>query len=308
MSAPSLVEPQAAPAAAPAAAVTGLRQRYGAHVALDGVSFEVPDGAVFGIVGSNGAGKSTTLAVLATLLRPTAGTASVCGHDCRTQARRVRRVMGYVPDQLGLYDAMDVSEYLGFFAGAYRVKRRERADLIDGLLELVDLTAKRHAQVDTLSRGMKQRLSLARALLHDPRVLLLDEPASGLDPRARDELTELLRGLRDLGKTTVITTHILPELAEVCTDLVVLDAGRLLAGGTPASLAERLDATRRVTVELAGGEERTYHVADDAEREALLRRLVVDDALRVVDFRTDPLDLEELYRSLTEVHRTEEAL
>jgi ABC-2 type transport system ATP-binding protein len=177
----------------------GLTKRYGDLFAVRDLNLEVKRGSIFGLIGPNGAGKSTTFSILASLLAPTAGRVEVAGFDPATHAREVRRRMGYMPDVLGLYDDLKVAEYLEFFAASYGVASRDRPALIDGLLDLVDLSGKRDAMVDTLSRGMKQRLSLARALVHDPEVLILDEPASGLDPRARVELRGLLHELRDMG-------------------------------------------------------------------------------------------------------------
>ena len=195
--------------------VEGLTKRYGDLFAVRDLDLSVPRGAIFGLIGPNGAGKSTTFLVLASLLTPTAGRVRVAGHDPVENPRAVRAILGYMPDVMGVYDNLRVDEYLEFFAGAYRLPRSSWPGLIDGLLELVDLAGKRRAMVDSLSRGMKQRLSLARALVHDPEVLVLDEPASGLDPRARVELRELLVQLRDMGKTVVISSHILAELEEM---------------------------------------------------------------------------------------------
>jgi ABC-2 type transport system ATP-binding protein len=203
-----------------------------------------------------------------------------------------------MPDVLGVYDATTVVEYLEFFAGAYRVPRKQWPGLLDGLLELVDLTGKRRAQVNSLSRGMKQRLSLARALVHDPEVLVLDEPASGLDPRARVDLRTLLLTLRDMGKTVLISSHILPELQEVCTDVAIMEGGRLLAAGSPRSILDQLGGARRIVVRVAGGDDRTYTVADDAEQARLLRDLLAE-GVDVLEFRQDGGDLEELFLAIT---------
>lgn len=217
----------------------GLTKRYGDTLAVAGVDLDIGTGEIFGLVGPNGAGKSTTLRMLATLLEPTAGEAQIWGLDIRTRPNAVRRVIGYMPDTFGVYDDMRVWEFLDFFAHVYVMRTARRRVVVNDLLELVGLTSKRDAYVQSLSRGMQQRLCLAHALVHDPRVLLLDEPASGLDPRARAELRELLRELRSLGKTIVISSHILPELEEVCTAVAIVDRGRVLAAGSVEQIEAR---------------------------------------------------------------------
>jgi len=217
----------------------GLTKRFGRSTAVAGVQLEIEAGEIFGLVGPNGAGKTTTLRMLATLLPPTAGDADVGGHSVRREPDAVRGVIGYMPDTFGVYDDMRVWEYLDFFGRCYGLTAARRRQMIGDLLELVDLADKRGAYVQDLSRGMQQRLCLAHALVHDPQVLLLDEPASGLDPRARVELRELLRELRALGKTIVISSHILPELEELCTSVAIIDHGRLLASGKVEDIADR---------------------------------------------------------------------
>jgi ABC-2 type transport system ATP-binding protein len=297
-----VVEPVEEPAAEPVpegiVSCRGLTKRYGPLFAVRDLDLDVPRGATYGLIGPNGAGKTTTMSVIASLLRPTAGRVRVAGCDPSRDPLTVRRHLGYMPDVLGVYDATTVTEYLEFFAGAYRVPRKQWPGLLDGLLELVDLGTKRDAQVNSLSRGMKQRLSLARALVHDPEVLVLDEPASGLDPRARVDLRTLLLTLRDMGKTVLISSHILPELQEVCTDVAIMEGGRLLAAGAPRDILQRLGGARRVVARLAGGEERTYTVADDAEQARVLRDLLAE-GLDVLEFRQDGGDLEDLFLAIT---------
>lgn len=228
-----------------------LGRRFGARAALVDASFEVAPGTVFGLVGPNGAGKTTTLRILAGLLPPSAGTAVVAGIDVRRDPQAVRERVGWMPDYFGVYDRMTATEYLDFYASCYRVPRARVPRLTTDLLELVGLPDRGETPVDALSRGMKQRLCLARALIPDPPVLLLDEPASGLDPRARHELRELVGELSAMGKTIVISSHILPELAEMCAAFGFVDAGRVVASG---SLDEILgDRDRRtVRIELRG--------------------------------------------------------
>ena len=282
----------------PIVSVRGLTKRYGSLYAVRDLDLDVPRGATFGLIGPNGAGKTTTMSVLASLLRPTAGVVRVSGADPVADPAAVRRRVGYMPDSLGVYDATTVDEYLEFFAGAYRIPRKQWPSLIDGLLELVDLGTKRTSQVNALSRGMKQRLSLARALVHDPDLLILDEPASGLDPRARIDLRTLLLTLREMGKTVLISSHILPELQEVCTDVAIIEAGRLLAAGAPRDILQQLGGARSVVVRLADGEERRFTVADDIEQASLLRQLIAD-GLEIVEFRQEGGDLEDLFLAIT---------
>ncbi|WP_449241429.1 ATP-binding cassette domain-containing protein [Desulfoscipio gibsoniae] len=209
----------------------GLIKKYGRTLALQGLDLEVPLGAVYGFIGQNGAGKTTTLRILAGLLRPDAGEAAVVGRDVLRDPRGIREVVGYMPDFFGVYDDLRVGEYLLFYAAAYGIRGVTAQKLRDDLLELVELGHKRDVFVDTLSRGMQQRLCLARSLIHDPQVLLLDEPASGLDPVARVEMREILRELCRLGKTIIISSHILTELADLCTYVGMISEGRLLRQG-----------------------------------------------------------------------------
>ena len=200
---------------------------------------------MFGFIGPNGAGKTTTMRILATLLNPTWGEAYVCGYSIYTQPREIRRLVGYMPDFFGVYDDMKVIEYLEFFAAAYRIKGPARRKVCDEVLDLVDLGYKREALVTSLSRGMTQRLGLARVLLHDPQVLLLDEPASGLDPRARIEIRGLLKELRNLGKTIMVSSHILPELADICNKIGIIERGELLVN---ADVEQVMKQVRRQTI------------------------------------------------------------
>ena len=278
----------------------GLTKRYGTLAAVNDLDLEVPEGSVFGLIGPNGAGKSTTFAMLASILSPTSGVVEVAGFDPTTDARSVRRHLGYMPDVLGVYDNLRVDEYLEFFAAAHHLPRVTWPGLVDGLLELVGLEVKRDAMVESLSRGMKQRLALARALVHDPAVLVLDEPASGLDPRARVELRTLLGELRAMGKTVVISSHILTEMEEMCTHVAIMEAGRLLASGEPGEIGDRLKGGHQVLVRLAGGEVRRFTVSDEEEQRALLHQLIVEERLPVLEFREEGTGLEELFMEVTE--------
>ena len=217
-----------------------LTKMYGELYALNRLNLTLQQGDVYGFIGPNGAGKTTTMRILATLLNPSWGEATVCGYSIYTGSKEIRRVIGYMPDFFGVYDDMKVVEYLEFFAAAYRIKGAARRKICDEVLELVDLTYKRDALVTSLSRGMTQRLGLARTLLHDPQVLLLDEPASGLDPRARIEMRALLKELRNMGKTILVSSHILPELADICNKIGIIEQGCLLVNGEVSEVMKQV--------------------------------------------------------------------
>jgi ABC-2 type transport system ATP-binding protein len=302
----------------------GLIKRYPGTLAVAGLDLDVGEREIFGLVGPNGAGKTTTLRILATLLTATSGEAEVAGISVLRNPDEARRVLGFMPDVFGVYDDMKVWEYLDFFARCYNIPAARRRRMIGDLLDLVDLGDKRDAYVQGLSRGMQQRLCLAHTLVHDPQVLLLDEPASGLDPRARVELRELLRELRALGKTIVISSHILPELEELCTSVAIVDHGQVLAQGRVSDIEKRLryGAVLRVRV-LGDGtaieaarqhfatEERVASAGilddgqielgfrgDDDESAALLTRAVAA-GIRVSSFARAASDLEELFLQVT---------
>ena len=301
--------------------VRGLWVRYGATVAVRDLTFEIPQGEVFGFIGPNGAGKTSTIKVLATLLRPMGGAVKIGGIDVRLHPHDVRRHIGYMPDFFGVYDDLTVEEYLHFFAAAYRLDRQRRRAVVDDVLALTDLTEKRRTGVDALSRGMKQRLALARVLLHDPELLLLDEPASGLDPRARIEIRELLKELRHMGKTVLISSHILHELSQVCTRVGIIEAGRMVAEGSLDDIYQKLGLRRVVHVQLANESEEllsamraipgvdslerqvdriALHVRQDAlAMEDLLARLLGIGA-RVHMFQPEAMDMETAFMKLTE--------
>ena len=309
----------------------GLVKRYDRTVAVAGVDLAVEPGEIFGLVGPNGAGKTTTLRILATLLEPSAGEAEICGYSVIRNPDEVRRVLGFMPDSFGVYDDMKVWEYLDFFGRCYGIPAASRRRMIGDLLDLVDLANKRDTYVQALSRGMQQRLCLAHALVHDPQVLLLDEPASGLDPRARVELRELLRELRALGKTIIISSHILPELEELCTSVAIVDHGSVLAQGRVADIERRLrfGAVLRVHV-LAEGEAleaaRDHFAADpevasasiledgtielgfrgDDAASARLLASAVGAGLQIVTFSRAASDLEELFLQVTSADREPE--
>ena len=227
-----------------------LGKSYGSFHALENLNLEIEKGDTFGFIGPNGAGKTTTIRILSTLLEPTEGEATVAGYSVVEHPDEIRRVLGYMPDKFGVYDGMKVWEYLDFFAGAFRLPKASRNQLINDVLELTDLGHKKGFFVEALSTGMRQRLCLAKTLLHDPQVLILDEPASGLDPRARIEMRELLKELTRMGKTIMISSHILPELSDFCNRVGILEAGKLLAAGKVDDIMGTLQSERRITVRL----------------------------------------------------------
>jgi ABC-2 type transport system ATP-binding protein len=230
-----------------------LTKMYGELYALERLNLQLDRGDVYGFIGPNGAGKTTTMRILATLLTPTWGEASVCGYSIYNGAKDIRRMMGYMPDFFGVYDDMKVIEYLEFFAAAYRIKGPERRKKCEQVLELVDLGYKRDALVTSLSRGMTQRLGLARVLLHEPQVLLLDEPASGLDPRARIEMRGLIKELRNMGKTILLSSHILPELADICNKIGIIERGKLLFDGDVQTAIQKVRQRTRIDVAVGEG-------------------------------------------------------
>jgi ABC-2 type transport system ATP-binding protein len=232
----------------PIVEIEGLSKKFGKRTAVDSLSLSIESGEIFGLVGPNGAGKTTTMRMLVTLLKPDKGEMRVGGYSVRKSPREVRRLLGFMPDTFGVYGDMTVWEYLDFFGACYKIPAPQRTALIRDLLELVDIAHRRDDTVDTLSRGLKQRLGLARVLIHDPNVLVLDEPASGLDPRARVEIRELLLEVARLGKTILFSSHILADVSELCTRVGIMEEGKLVALGTLDELGQRLTPHRLVRV------------------------------------------------------------
>ena len=309
---------------APVIETRGLTKRYGQRLAVADLDLVVEEGSVYGFVGPNGAGKTTTMRILATLLAPTAGEAWVAGHSVTKDRRAVRRAIGYMPDFFGVYGEMRVWEYLDFFAACYEIPSAVRPRLVNDLLELVDLAHRREDYVDSLSRGMKQRLCLARALVHDPQVLILDEPASGLDPRARVEIRELIRELQAMGKTIFVSSHILSEIEEVCTHIGIIEAGRLVVSGPLEEIRQHIQVQRTVRIGMMDRVEEAQawlaahpdvlqvepvepngegdlRVALKGEEEALARLLsaLVEAGFQVTMFCEEKRDLEEVFLHLT---------
>ncbi|HZU98045.1 MAG TPA: ABC transporter ATP-binding protein [Planctomycetota bacterium] len=236
--------------------IRGLAKSYQGFTAVKGISFDVTKGAVFGFIGPNGAGKTTTIRILATLLEPSAGSVKIDGLDVVDEPEKVRRIIGYMPDDFGVYEGITVQEYLDFFAAAYGLSRRQRARTVADVMALTDLAQHEKKLVASLSKGMRQRLCLAKTLVHDPKLLILDEPANGLDPRARIELRVLLKELAAMGKTIVISSHILTELSDVCTEVGIIERGELLAAGPIAEVEANVRATAQATEAATEGEEK----------------------------------------------------
>ncbi len=301
--------------------VQELKVRYGKLEAVKGISLQIPPGEVFGFIGPNGAGKSSTIRVLATLLPDFLGSAKIMDLSIRSQPQLVREQIGYVPDFFGVYEDLTAREYLHFFAAAYRLPMSRRKAVVDDVLQLTDLTGKIDSQVDALSRGMKQRLSLARVLLHDPAVLLLDEPASGLDPRARIEMRELLKALKEMGKTIIISSHILHELAQLCTRIGIIETGKMVAQGSVAEIYQRLGVLKIVHVQVVNQSPELIaklrempgvtHVDDQVDRISIRfeeGKLEVEDlhdfihaqGARIRMFQPEVMDMETAFMKLTE--------
>lgn len=309
-----------------------LTRRYGGMLALDRLNLTVATGSIYGFIGPNGAGKTTTLRLLAGLLEPSSGTVQLMGRKLSAGGSEAQLLVGYMPDFFGVYDDLRVWEYLDFFARCYNLPAARRRSVVDQLLELVDLSHKRNSFVQTLSRGMQQRLCLAHALVHDPPILLLDEPASGLDPRARVELRELLRTLREMGKTIFLSSHILSELAEVCTEIGILDNGRMVAGGPVADVRRQLQGRQTLHIRVVGDAERALQLLSNAitdqrlppvslaridsedprllhveleqtreEQQAALLAYLIGNGIAVSDYHLLAENLENLFLRLTEV-------
>ena len=304
-----------------------LTKYYGSFPALQDLNLEIPDRQLHGFLGPNGAGKTTTMRILATLMKPTSGTASVDGVNIVKQPHEARKRIGYMPDFFGTYDNLKCREYLDFYGRCYRIGAKERQKMADRLLDLVQLSAKRDAYVDTLSRGMKQRLCLARSLVHDPKLLILDEPASGMDPRARADMKGILRTLREMGKTVLISSHILPEMSELCDSMTVLNHGQLVLSEDVKSISARMNVNAPLEIRVAEGSgERAVDavveclkempgISEILQPEPYLLRARLDGSedelaralremagrgLPVVDFHRVPVNLEQIFMEVTQ--------
>ncbi|MBN2211440.1 MAG: ABC transporter ATP-binding protein [Sedimentisphaerales bacterium] len=300
--------------------INALTKKYGELAALSNLELTINAGDVFGFIGPNGAGKTTTMRILATLLTPTSGRAFIDGHDVLTHGRTVRRLVGYMPDFMGVYDDLKVFEYLEFFAAAFGIEPRKRKGIVEGVLELTDLQSKKAAPVDSLSRGMQQRLGLARVLIHDPKVLILDEPASGLDPRARIEIRGLLRELKKMGKTIMISSHILSELEEISDHVGIIEHGQLVFSGTLAQLRQRAGQQSKVRVRVVQDHDKavellsalpqiadvhregeiisvTFHPGQDAD--GIVARTLVRADIDLIALEPEQLKLDDAFLQLT---------
>jgi len=297
-----------------------LTKNYGNLTAVDDLNLTIQDGDIFGFIGPNGAGKTTTMRILVTLLEPTRGKAIINGLDVRKNGKKVRKMVGYMPDFMGVYDDLKVFEYLEFFAAAFGIERKKRKSIVEGVLELTDLQSKARATVDSLSRGMQQRLGLARVLIHDPKVLILDEPASGLDPRARIEIRELLRELKRMGKTIMISSHILSELEEICDHIGIIEHGRLVFSGTLEEILPRLGIQSKVRVKVADNQDKAVELLsalpqvrevqalgdyiavtfrDDRNGDGVIARTLVNADLDIISIQPEKLKLDDAFLRLT---------
>lgn len=300
--------------------IKNLVKKYGKFTAVDNLNLHINKGSIYGFVGPNGAGKTTTMKIIAGLLSATSGSVMINGEEVVKNPRLLREKIGYMPDFFGVYDNLKVTEYMDFYAGTYYIPYKERKDIIDNLLEIVDLTDKKDSYVDSLSRGMKQRLCLARSLVHDPELLILDEPASGLDPRARVEMKEVLKQLREMGKTIIISSHILPELAEMCTEIGIIDRGKLSAEGTVNHIMQQLTKKRIINVKPFENNEKLIKLlsekpfiseiientddvefafdGDDKKLSLLLKNIITED-IPVISFKEKEGNLEEIFMQIT---------
>ena len=298
-----------------------LTKRYGDFLAVDNLHLSVEEGDCYGFIGPNGAGKTTTIRMLATLLQPTWGVARVCGYVVGMHSRKIRPLIGFVPDYFGAYEDMLVQEYLEFFAAAYGIRNPQRRRVVKDVLELTDLALKTSRPVNGLSRGMKQRLSIARVLLHNPKVLLLDEPASGLDPRARIEIRELLKELKNMGKTILISSHILSELGELCNKIGIIERGKLIVQGSLEEIMRKVRLRTVLRIAVAGNPERARQaleahseVAEVRLEDGLLRvamvghvedysflaNMLLERGHKLLTFQEEPASLETAFMHLTE--------
>ena len=304
----------------PAVQTFALTRLYGSMIALNALNLTVNRGDLFGFIGSNGAGKTTTLRILATFLAPSSGTAQVLGHDVVRDADAVRHVIGYMPDFFGVYKDMEVTEYLDFFGACYKIPSSQREKTVNDVLELVGLSEKKGALIGALSRGMQQRLGLARVLIHDPAVLLLDEPASGLDPRARIEMMAILQELQKMGKTIIISSHILSELQTLCNRVAIIEKGRLIYAGPVQGVRDQMSSGRVVWVRVATDTEQAVAMLkarpEVAEATALdhkikitltshdtdhsiVAEILVHGGAKLIELREDEIGLEEVFMRVT---------
>ena len=316
----------------PALCIKGLTKRYGSFTALDGLTLSVKSGQILGLIGPNGAGKTTTIKILVGLIKPTSGSASIAGVDCLRDAREIKRLVGYMPDRFGAYDNMRVREYLDFFAAACAIPARQRAKRVSEVMELTSTAYMKESYVERISHGMQQRVGLARTLLHDPKIVILDEPSNGLDPQARIEMRDLLIELTRQGKTVVVTSHILPELARICQQVAIITHGKLRAFGTVDEIGRQISRQQSIEAQLVSADQlalatqiireelepdsdvvaspkelavRFRTAKSESELQLLLKRLV-DSGVRMTQFRELQTDLEEVFISFTRPKETKD--
>jgi ABC-2 type transport system ATP-binding protein len=301
--------------------IRNLRKNYGKYTAVNDLSLSVEKGEIFGFVGPNGAGKTSTMKIIAGLMPATSGEVYVDGIDVINNSKKVKEKIGYMPDFFGVYDDLKVNEYLEFYASIYGINGKESKKICRDLLELVDLTSKENAYVDSLSRGMKQRLCLSRSLVHNPELLILDEPASGMDPRARFEMKEILRSLKDMGKTIIISSHILPELAELCNTIGIIEKGSIVIKGTVEEIMLNLYNSRPIKIKVlsnlaeaiailkevpkvdritAEGNIITVAFSGSEEEVSKLLGILISKKVSVVSFGQSEGNLEEIFMKVTE--------
>lgn len=265
--------------------INNLTKRYGSFTAVNRLSLHVPEGDLFGFVGPNGAGKTTTIRMICGLLRASGGSIRIGGTEAPVGSREIKRLIGYVPDFFGVYDNLKVYEYMDFYGSMYGMRSRDIAKLTDDLLELVNLSDKKEFYVDTLSRGMKQRLCVARALLHNPKLLILDEPSSGLDPRARVEMKELLKNLHSMGKTIVISSHILSELSQMCTSIGIMNHGQLVMSGRIEEIMQQITGGKRIHIQVISDMETAVRLL--MEQTDVVVESVLENEIIITSNRTD---------------------
>lgn len=300
--------------------IENLTKQYGKFTAVDNLSLEIKEGEIFGFVGPNGAGKTTTLKMIATLLKPTSGNIFIDDLEVSKNIREARNSIGYMPDFFGVYDNLKVDEYLEFYADIAGLSKEEKKKMLGDLLDLVDLSHKVDSYVDALSRGMKQRLCLARSLIHNPRFLILDEPASGMDPRARVQMKDILRELKRMGKTILISSHILPELAELCTSIGIIERGKVVISGTNDEIMKKVTGTNGVRIKVLDNVEKTINLlmeeplvsniydnanmiefgfsGSEEDMASLIKKLVLKE-ISIASFNPLQSNLEEIFMQVT---------
>lgn len=300
--------------------IENLTKQYGKFTAVDNLSLEIKEGEIFGFVGPNGAGKTTTLKMIATLLKPTSGNIFIDDLEVSKNIREARNSIGYMPDFFGVYDNLKVDEYLEFYADIAGLSKEEKKKMLGDLLDLVDLSHKVDSYVDALSRGMKQRLCLARSLIHNPRFLILDEPASGMDPRARVQMKDILRELKRMGKTILISSHILPELAELCTSIGIIERGKVVISGTNDEIMNKVTGTNGVRIKVLDNVEKTINLlmeeplvsniydnanmiefgfsGSEEDMASLIKKLVLKE-ISIASFNPLQSNLEEIFMQVT---------